>query len=90
MGRIISLDVGRKRIGLAISDELGWTAQGLETLERTNLKSDLAAVASQAKSFAFRFLLEHHLIAAMLEIRWRLSAIPLRYAAARADDGLLP
>lgn len=48
MGRIIALDVGRKRIGLAISDELGWTAQGLETLERTNLKSDLAAVAALA------------------------------------------
>ena len=30
--RILALDLGRKRIGLAVSDELGITAQGLETL----------------------------------------------------------
>ncbi|MBN3038861.1 MAG: Holliday junction resolvase RuvX [Candidatus Omnitrophica bacterium] len=30
--RILALDVGEKNIGLAISDELGWTAQGLPTL----------------------------------------------------------
>lgn len=32
--RILGLDVGTKTIGVAISDELGWTAQGLETLKR--------------------------------------------------------
>jgi len=32
--RILALDLGKKRIGLAISDELGITAQGIETLER--------------------------------------------------------
>ena len=30
--RILALDLGRRRIGLAINDELGITAQGLETL----------------------------------------------------------
>jgi conserved hypothetical protein TIGR00250 len=30
--RILGLDVGSKTIGVAISDELGWTAQGLETI----------------------------------------------------------
>jgi putative Holliday junction resolvase len=39
--RILALDVGDRRIGLAISDEEGWTAQPIETLARTNLKRDL-------------------------------------------------
>ena len=34
--------MGKKRIGLAVSDELGLTAQGLETLQRTNVREDLA------------------------------------------------
>ncbi len=37
----MALDVGRKRIGLALSDELGITAQGLETLERTGRRDDI-------------------------------------------------
>ena len=41
-GRILALDLGKRRIGLAISDELGITAQGLDTLLRTNLREDLA------------------------------------------------
>ncbi len=40
--RILALDLGKRRIGLAISDELGITAQGLDTLQRTNLREDLA------------------------------------------------
>lgn len=47
-GRILALDVGKRRIGLAISDALGVTAQGLETLERTNLREDLARLAQLA------------------------------------------
>lgn len=47
-GRILALDVGKRRIGLAISDPLGVTAQGLETLERTNLREDLARLAQLA------------------------------------------
>lgn len=31
--RILGLDVGSKTIGVAVSDELGWTAQGLKTIE---------------------------------------------------------
>jgi len=41
-GRVLALDFGKRRIGLAVSDELGITAQGLETLERTNVREDLA------------------------------------------------
>jgi len=42
--RILALDLGKKRIGLAISDPLGITAQGLPNLVRTNKRSDLAAL----------------------------------------------
>ena len=44
-GRILGLDVGLRRIGVAISDEMGWTAQGLETLERANPRVDAAKLA---------------------------------------------
>lgn len=40
-GRILALDLGKRRIGLALSDELGITAQGLETLQRTRVRDDL-------------------------------------------------
>ena len=38
------MDVGKKRIGLAVSDELGITAQGLDTLVRTRIRDDLSAL----------------------------------------------
>lgn len=38
--RILALDVGEKNIGLAISDELGWTAQGLFSLRRQTKDKD--------------------------------------------------
>jgi len=46
--RILALDLGKRRIGLAVSDALGITAQGLETLRRTRLRDDLARVAAIA------------------------------------------
>lgn len=42
--RILALDLGKKRIGLAISDPLRITAQGLPNLVRTNKRSDMAAL----------------------------------------------
>lgn len=45
-GRALGLDVGTKTVGLALSDELGWTAQGLKTLRRTKLKEDVAHIAA--------------------------------------------
>jgi len=47
-GRVLALDLGKRRIGLALSDELGITAQGLETLERTNIREDLARLSALA------------------------------------------
>jgi putative Holliday junction resolvase len=41
-GRILALDVGSRRIGLAVSDALGITAQPLDTLTRTNKRADIA------------------------------------------------
>lgn len=46
MRRALGLDAGDKTVGLAYSDALGITAQGLETLRRTNLKDDLGAIAA--------------------------------------------
>ena len=43
-GRILALDLGKKRIGLALSDPLGVTAQGLPTLQRVNIRTDLEAL----------------------------------------------
>src|SRR5579863_3674097 len=43
-GRILALDLGKKRIGLALSDPLGITAQGLPTLERTRIRDDMDAL----------------------------------------------
>jgi putative Holliday junction resolvase len=42
--RILALDPGTKRIGVALSDELGWTAQPLETFERKSLNVDIAHI----------------------------------------------
>jgi len=50
--RFLGLDIGSKRIGLALSDELGIIAQGLPTLNRTTPKNDirkLLEIASQHK-----------------------------------------
>ena len=42
--RILALDLGKRRIGLAISDPLRITAQGLPNLVRTRIRDDFAAL----------------------------------------------
>lgn len=42
--RILGLDVGDRRIGVAVSDELALFAQGLFVLERRSLAADMAAL----------------------------------------------
>lgn len=44
MTRLLGLDVGDKTIGVAVSDELGWTAQGVETIKRQSREKDLARI----------------------------------------------
>ncbi len=39
--RILGLDVGNKKIGVAVSDELGFTAQGIGVIRRKGLKHDI-------------------------------------------------
>jgi putative Holliday junction resolvase len=50
-GRVLALDVGSRTIGLAVSDPLGITAQGLETIRRRNKRSDLAALAEVIQGY---------------------------------------
>lgn len=51
--RYLALDVGSKRIGVAVSDELGLTAQPVLTLERKrNPREDLRSLARLARRFA--------------------------------------
>jgi putative Holliday junction resolvase len=59
-GRILALDLGTKRIGLALSDPLGITAQGLPTLERANIRKDLAALDALAREHEVRLFLIGH------------------------------
>ena len=42
--RVMALDWGMRRIGIAVSDELGIAAHGLPTLERKNIQRDLDAL----------------------------------------------
>ena len=41
MGRLVGLDVGDVRIGVAVADELGLTAQGIGVVRRSALRDDL-------------------------------------------------
>ena len=50
--RIAGLDVGDRRIGVAISDELGWTAQGVGVVHRTKLDRDLADLGALLAPYA--------------------------------------
>ena len=44
--RIMGLDIGTHTIGVAISDELGITAQGLKTVKRRSLEADFEEISS--------------------------------------------
>ncbi len=49
--RVLSLDVGDKTIGIAVSDPLNITAQGLETYYRRSTKDDIAHVVSLCQKY---------------------------------------
>jgi putative Holliday junction resolvase len=49
--RVLALDLGKRRIGVAVSDELGLTAQGLETLQRTNIREDVSRLAELVSEY---------------------------------------
>jgi putative Holliday junction resolvase len=49
--RILGLDYGRKRIGVAICDEMGLVAHSLLAIERKTIKKDLAEIQRLAREF---------------------------------------
>lgn len=59
-GRILAIDYGQKRIGLALSDEMGLTAQPLQTLERTNRRNDIRRVREIVRRNGVRRIVVGH------------------------------
>ena len=49
--RKIGLDVGDKTIGVAVSDPLGITAQGITTIERVGIRKDSGKVIDYIKKY---------------------------------------
>ena len=49
--RIMGLDVGTRTIGIAVSDELQLTAQGLKTLKRKSMEDDLREISTLIRQF---------------------------------------
>ncbi len=54
--RILGLDYGEKRIGVALCDELGITAQGLTTIHRKNRTKDLEGVAAIIREYGVEMI----------------------------------
>lgn len=52
--RVMGLDYGERRIGVALSDPLGLTAQPLVTVERTSLDADLGVLADLVREHDVR------------------------------------
>lgn len=52
--RILGLDVGSKTIGMAVSDPLGITAQGLQTVRRQNKRKDFAQLEEVMRKYDVR------------------------------------
>ncbi len=50
-GRVLALDVGARRIGVAVTDPLGITAQGLDTIQRKNKRTDFAQLESVIQKY---------------------------------------
>ena len=51
--RIMGLDVGSKTVGVAVSDALGWTAQGIETvkIDEANGEFGIDRIAELVKEY---------------------------------------
>ena len=50
--RIMGLDLGEKRIGVALSDPLGWTAQGLQVIPVSgSLENSIASIQRIARQY---------------------------------------
>jgi putative Holliday junction resolvase len=71
--RILALDVGHKRIGVAVSDPMRITAQGLTTLQRRDIESDVETI---------RRLVKHHQVAIIVV------GMPLRLDGSRGPEAV--
>src|ERR1700691_5411667 len=69
--RILALDVGSRRIGVAVSDPLGITAQGLDTIQRQNKRRDLEALRG---------------LLAKYDVRETVVALPLRLSGLKGTQ----
>lgn len=49
--RLLGLDIGDKRIGIAVSDALGWTAQGVESYTRINKDKDIKYIHEMIEKY---------------------------------------
>ena len=49
--RIMGLDYGDRRIGVAVSDLFGWTAQGLEVIERRREGIEFVRIAELVREY---------------------------------------
>jgi putative holliday junction resolvase len=58
--RILALDYGQRRIGMAISDELRMTAQPLGILERTNRRNDLRRLREIVRRHGVQLIVVGH------------------------------
>jgi putative holliday junction resolvase len=56
----LALDLGKRRIGAAVSDGLGLTAQGLETIQCRNKRADMSAIARIVSERAISLILVGH------------------------------
>jgi putative holliday junction resolvase len=54
--RILGIDYGDARIGLAISDELGWTAQALEVIQRRSPDEDLRRIRQIVETYGVQHI----------------------------------
>ncbi len=52
--RILGLDYGERTIGVAVSDEMGWTAQGVETIRRVSNEKDFTRLAEIIEEYGVR------------------------------------
>ncbi|BBB92895.1 MAG TPA: Holliday junction resolvase RuvX [Methylomusa anaerophila] len=55
--RILALDVGDKTIGVAVSDELKLTAQGVEVIRRAGIKKDFTRLRTLIEQFEIRLII---------------------------------
>ncbi len=78
-GRVLAIDFGSVRIGLAVSDALGLTAQGLPTLERTTNESDFAHIEHLAEEYSIALVIVGHPISHSGE-ETRMSKRAVRFA----------